>query len=186
MSSKLKVFRGIFLYQRGCLAEFFCLRPGFCSLLHRLYCARSLLTNISGGNERSRIGGVRNYRNSCANQNRVHFVIFPRLCVRRGAPATVWCETINDLDFADDIALLESSISHAQAQLFKTAESAADLGLVISAPKTKYVTTHSQPFKSMEIQSTMYQILDTLVPWWHLAQVTRKGESHLLGVRSRS
>ena len=38
----------------------------------------------------------------------------------------------------------------------------------------------------MEIQSTMYQILDTLVPWWHLAQVTSKGESHLLGVHSGS
>ena len=38
----------------------------------------------------------------------------------------------------------------------------------------------------MEIQSTMYQILDTLVPWCHLAQVTSKGESHLLGVHSGS
>ena len=38
----------------------------------------------------------------------------------------------------------------------------------------------------MEIQSTMYHILDTLVPWWHLAQVTSKGESHLLGVHSGS
>ena len=53
-----------------------------------------LPTNISGRNERSRIGGVRNYRNSCANQNRVHFVIFPRLYVQRGLEATtVWCET---------------------------------------------------------------------------------------------
>ena len=49
-----------------------------------------------------------------------------------------------------------------------------------------WIATFSQPFKSMEIQSTMYQILDTLVPWWHLAQVTSKGESHLLGVHSRS
>ena len=49
-----------------------------------------------------------------------------------------------------------------------------------------WIATLSQPFKSMEIQSTMYQILDTLVPWWHLAQVTSKGESHLLGVHSGS
>ena len=46
-------------------------------------------------------------------------------------------KSLNDLDFADDIALLESSISRAQAQLIKTAEAAADLGLVISAPKTE-------------------------------------------------
>ena len=44
-----------------------------------------------------------------------------------------------------------------------------------------WIATLSQPFKSMEIQSTMYQILDTLVPLWHLAQVISKGESHLLG-----
>ena len=49
-----------------------------------------------------------------------------------------------------------------------------------------WIATLSQPFKSMEIQSTMYQILDTLVPWWHLVQVTSKGESHLLGVHSGS
>ena len=121
-------------------------------------------------------------------------------------------KSLNDLDFADDIALLESSISRAQAQLTKTAEAAADLGLVFGAwwqvqgqlTKTAeaaadlglslhqrqsiwlWIATLSQPFKSMEIQSTMYQILDTLVPWWHLAQVTSKGESHLLGVHSGS
>ena len=49
-----------------------------------------------------------------------------------------------------------------------------------------WIATLSQPFKSMEIQSTVYQILETLVPWWHLAQVTSKGESHLLGVHSGS
>ena len=93
-------------------------------------------------------------------------------------------KSLNDLDFADDIALLESSISRAQAQLTKTAEAAADLGLVTK--DRVYDCSLSQPFKSMEIQSTMYQILDTLVPWWHLAQVTSKGESHLLGVHSGS
>ena len=38
-------------------------------------------------------------------------------------------KSLNDLDFADDITLLESSISRAQAQLTKTAEAAADLAL---------------------------------------------------------
>ena len=36
---------------------------------------------------------------------------------------------VNDLDFADDIALLESSISCAQSQLTRTANAAADLRL---------------------------------------------------------
>ena len=54
-------------------------------------------------------------------------------------------KSLNDLDFADDIALLESSISRAQAQLTKTSEAAADLGLVISAPKTEYMTVNCNP-----------------------------------------
>ena len=66
-------------------------------------------------------------------------VTHPR-CSRRH-PA----KSLNDLDFAEDIALLESSISQAQAQLSKTAEAAADLGLVINAPKTEYVTVNCNP-----------------------------------------
>ena len=54
-------------------------------------------------------------------------------------------ETINDLDFADDIALLESSNIGAQTQLTKTAESAAQLGLVISVAKTEYMTFNCSP-----------------------------------------
>ena len=64
------------------------------ALLQFFGAARHPCFEVSGGNERSGIGGVRNYRNSCANQNRVHFVIFPRLYVRRGLETTtVWCET---------------------------------------------------------------------------------------------
>ena len=44
---------------------------------------------------------------------------------------------INDLDFADDIALLESTMSQAQAQLIRTATAAKELGLIISVPKTR-------------------------------------------------
>ena len=53
---------------------------------------------------------------------------------------------LNDLDFAEDIALLKSSISHAQAQLTSTVEAAKDL-LIISASRTKYMTAtcHQQP-----------------------------------------
>ena len=60
-------------------------------------------------------------------------------------------KSLNDLDFADDIALLETSISQAQAQLSKTAEAAADLGLVISAPKTEYVTVNCKPQTDLQI-----------------------------------
>ena len=69
-------------------------------------------------------------------------VIHPRRSRRHPA------KSLNDLDFADDIALLESSISRAQAQLTKTAETAADLSLVISAPKTRVYNCELQPSAS--------------------------------------
>ena len=58
---------------------------------------------------------------------------------------------LNDLDFADDIALLESSIPRAQSQLSRTADAAADLGLIISAPKTEYMTFNCQPQPSLQV-----------------------------------
>ena len=60
-------------------------------------------------------------------------------------------KSLNDLDFADDIALLEFSISQAQAQLTKTAEAAADLGLVISAPKTEHMTVNCKPQPALQV-----------------------------------
>jgi hypothetical protein len=54
---------------------------------------------------------------------------------------------LNDLDFADDIALLESSIPNAQAQLTRTAE---DLGLFISVPKTEFMTINCNPQPPLE------------------------------------
>ena len=58
---------------------------------------------------------------------------------------------LNDLDFADDIALLESSIPRAQSQLTRTADAAANLGLIISAPKTEYMTINCHPQPSLQV-----------------------------------
>ena len=46
-------------------------------------------------------------------------------------------EVINDLDFADDIALLENFLQQAQAQLNTTAEEAKKIGLEINIKKTE-------------------------------------------------
>ncbi|XP_038063002.1 uncharacterized protein LOC119733684 [Patiria miniata] len=59
---------------------------------------------------------------------------------------------LNDLDFADIIALLESSTSRAQSQLSRTATAAADLGLTISVTKTEYM---SQNLKFTAVPSAM-------------------------------
>ena len=75
------------------LAEFFVFALGFVvsyTDLIALVPSRQMFV----GRERAQKVGVTDFRNSCANQNRVHFVIFPRLYVRRELEAaTVWCET---------------------------------------------------------------------------------------------
>ena len=58
---------------------------------------------------------------------------------------------LNDLDFADDIALLESTMSQAQAQLTRTATAAKDLGLIISVPKTEYMTANCSPEPALQV-----------------------------------
>ena len=59
--------------------------------------------------------------------------------------------SLGDLDFADDVALLESSVSRAQARLTRTAEAAADLGLVTSAPGTECVTVGCNPWPALRV-----------------------------------
>ena len=60
-------------------------------------------------------------------------------------------KSLNDLDFADDIALLESSIPRAQSQLSRTTDAAADLGLIITAPKTEYMTINCHPKPPLQV-----------------------------------
>ena len=60
-------------------------------------------------------------------------------------------KVLNDLDFADDIALLESTIPLAQAQLTRTATAAKDLGLKISVPKTEYMTANCHPMPPLQV-----------------------------------
>lgn len=60
-------------------------------------------------------------------------------------------KVLNDLDFADDIALLESSIQKAQAQLSRTATAAKSLGLTISVPKTEFMTINCCPQPPLQV-----------------------------------
>ena len=50
---------------------------------------------------------------------------------------------INDLDFADDIALFENSLQDAQVQLNRKAAEAQKIGLVINTKKTEFMTNTS-------------------------------------------
>jgi hypothetical protein len=54
-------------------------------------------------------------------------------------PAT----TVHDLDFADDIALLESNFDRAQMQLITTASRAEEVGLQVNIKKTQVLTNQN-------------------------------------------
>ena len=60
-------------------------------------------------------------------------------------------KVLNGLDFADDIALLESTIPRAQAQLTNTAAAAEVLGLIISVAKTEYMTFNCHPQPTLQV-----------------------------------
>jgi len=60
-------------------------------------------------------------------------------------------QVLNDLDFADDIALLESTMLRAQEQLTRTASAAEDLGLIISVSKTEYMTANCHPHPPLTV-----------------------------------
>ena len=76
---------------------------------------------------------------------------------------------LNDLNFADDITLLESSMSWAQSQLTRTADAAADLGPVISAPKTEFMTINCHPQPPLQVLIwNLHKSCDRLpIPWFH-------------------
>ena len=92
-------------------------------------------------------------------------------------------KSLNDLDFADDIALLESSISRVQAQLTKTAEAAADLGLVISAPETEYITVNCNPQPALQVYGDPINHVSDLR---YLGSIVASGSSDLKRRKSLS
>ena len=61
-------------------------------------------------------------------------------------------EVINDLDFADDIALFENSLEEAQVQLNRTAAEARKIGLVINTKKTEFVSKKNLTLNNEDIK----------------------------------
>jgi hypothetical protein len=55
---------------------------------------------------------------------------------------------LNDLDYADDIALLEGCIKRAQEQLNETSNNGKDVGLEINVKKTKIMRLNEDPSQS--------------------------------------
>ena len=72
-------------------------------------------------------------------------VTHPRLSRRHPAKQS------NDLDFADDIDLLESTRWRVQDQLTSTAATAKELGLAISFPETEYMTLNCDQHPPLKV-----------------------------------
>ncbi|GAA6108779.1 uncharacterized protein LOC103374843 [Tachysurus ichikawai] len=74
------------------------------------------------------------------------FVTQPTQCRRELAIA------IFDLDFADDLALLEGNLERAQSQLNKTAKQAEQVGLMVNVKKTEAFTNQDKS-KNLKLDS---------------------------------
>ncbi|RXN17779.1 plexin-C1-like protein [Labeo rohita] len=78
------------------------------------------------------------------NEGENGFVTQPRQCRRQ--PVTA----IFDLDFADDLALLEGNLERAQSQLNEIAKQAEQVGLVVNVKKTEAFTNQDKS-KNLEL-----------------------------------
>ena len=60
---------------------------------------------------------------------------------------------VNDIDYAGEICLLESSIERAQVQLYLTVEPAASMGLLINTSKIEYMTLNCLGNQKLKVRS---------------------------------
>ena len=78
------------------------------------------------------------------------FITKPKRSTRESTRET--SSSIFDLDFADDIALLEGSLERAQQQLFITAKNAREVGLEVNIQKTEALSNqkHANPNRALD------------------------------------
>ena len=91
---------------------------------------------------------------------------------RRGSsrhPAVV----LADLDYADDIALLENTIKSAQDLLNRVEKACQDVGLFLNAPKTKYM--HLNPSTNTSLVSSDGSLIELVQDFKYLEGYTDSG-----------
>lgn len=68
---------------------------------------------------------------------------------------------LNDLDFADNISLLASSLERAQLQLFLTVEAAAHVGILITTNKIEFMAINCPENEKLTVvPETLKQVND--------------------------
>ena len=78
-----------------------------------------------------------------------------------------------DLDYADDIALLENSIKSAQDLLIRVEKACQDVGLFLNAPKTKYI--HLNPSTNTTLVSSDGSPIELVQDFKYLGGYTDSG-----------
>ena len=86
------------------------------------------------------------------------FVTKPKRSARLNSRETT--TSLNDLDFADDIALLEGSLDRAQQQLSITAKKAREVGLEVNVQKTEAFSNQEHASANEAIHTHEYIELD--------------------------
>ena len=104
------------------------------------------------------------------------FFVLSRYSTVKGYSSTiVITEVVNDLNFTDDIALLENAFEHAQAQLNTVAEEAMKIGLVINTQKTEFMTNTSCK-KNLALNNTDIKLVDDFI---YLGSMMSSSESDI-------
>ena len=80
---------------------------------------------------------------------------------------------LNDLDYADDIALLEKSLSAAQQQLEETSKNAREVGLEINTDKTKLMIFNSDQNQTIKLNG---EIIETVSDFKYLGSHMESSE----------
>ena len=101
------------------------------------------------------------------------------LTLRRRRSRRHPAEVIADLDYADDIALLENSIEAAQDLLIRVERACKDVGLYLNAPKTKYM--HLNPSTNIHLVASDGSEIELVNDFKYLGGYTDSG--HDMDVR---
>ena len=83
---------------------------------------------------------------------------------------------LNDLDYADDIALLEGCIKRAQEQLNETSNNGKDVGLEINVKKTKIMRLNEDPSQSTIPLTLNGEVIDSVENFKYLGSQMQSTE----------
>ena len=99
------------------------------------------------------------------------------LTLRRRRSRRYPTEVLADLDYADDIALLENSIELAQDLLVRVEKACQDVGLFLNAPKTKYM--HLNPSTNVHLVASDGSEIDLVGDFKYLGGYMDSGHDML-------